>query len=685
VEPGIAKVSWALERGRLSFSWAGPCWVELRGIAPRVRLHHAGNLVDWIADALTEEGGRYRASRAEPALALEWVCREEGSACTLRLEIENRGNEPVRVEELCPLSLAPGGEAVVGAGADRLAVLRNGYQSWSGTRVQRLGETDLDPAFSFLRVLHTDPRHPAAGRSGVVRSDLFTALKNARSGEILCLGFVSSADSLGAVLVRHDEERLLALDATCDFDNVVLPPGGRLVSESLWMAAGRDEQALLERWAETLGRTMKARTDDSSPVGWCSWYEDFGRVNEDAVLRNLDAVSRIEGGLPFDYVMVDDGWQKSIGDWLEWNGKFPHGMPQLAEHIRSRALHPGIWLAPFLARPESDVFRSHRDWFVRAPGGGPLPAAWNPAWGWRRPAYALDTTKPAVQEWLAELARALVHDWGYPILKLDFLFAAALPGEREDGGATRAQALRRGLEAIRAGAGDEAFLIGCGCPLGPAVGVVDAMRIGPDVAPHWTNWLSRGPLRGRHGVATLHALRSVLLRSFLHRRLWLNDPDCILARAARSRLSLEEVRTLATAVGLSGGLFVVGDRIDRLPDDRLAVLRTAHGFSSGRSRTVGLLDHDPPELLLSERAGEIVLAAFNFGDRPRSRSVVVGDWGVSDGVVSEVWTGAALKVRDGWLDLGEIPPHGCRVAVLGTVPIGTPPDKRLEAASTLVL
>ena len=50
------------------------------------------------------------------------------------------------------------------------------------------------------------------------------------------------------------------------------------------------------------------------------------------------------------------------------------------------------------------------------------------------------------------------------------------------------------------------------------------MRIGPDVAPFWTNWLSRGPLRDRHGVATKHAMRNTLTRAFMHRRLWLNDP-----------------------------------------------------------------------------------------------------------------------------------------------------------------
>ena len=115
-----AKLSWAWQRGRLSLAWGGACRIELRGVAPRVRLHHRGKLIDWIPDALADDGGRFRASRADPALELEWTCREEGNTFTLRLEIENRSDEPLRVEELCPFTVAPGGETILGAGTDRM-------------------------------------------------------------------------------------------------------------------------------------------------------------------------------------------------------------------------------------------------------------------------------------------------------------------------------------------------------------------------------------------------------------------------------------------------------------------------------------------------------------------------------------------------------------------------------------
>ena len=71
------------------------------------------------------------------------------------------------------------------------------------------------------------------------------------------------------------------------------------------------------------------------------------------------------------------------------------------------------------------------------------------------------------------------------------------------------------------------------------------MRIGPDVAPFWTNWISRWLLRDRHGVATKNAVRNTLTRAFMHRRLWLNDPDCLMVRDGETALTLDEVQSLA--------------------------------------------------------------------------------------------------------------------------------------------
>jgi alpha-galactosidase len=87
------------------------------------------------------------------------------------------------------------------------------------------------------------------------------------------------------------------------------------------------------------------------------------------------------------------------------------------------------------------------------------------------------------------------------------------------------------------------------------------MRIGPDVAPWWDLPEGRRFPAGYEATmpSTANALRAVEARQFMHRRLWLNDPDCVMLRTADTQLSSDQVRRWATAVGDSGGMVLVSD------------------------------------------------------------------------------------------------------------------------------
>jgi len=655
LSPTPAPLDVQLRDGRLDLRAPAPLPVELTGATLGLVIRRGGRRVGWQAEGLRADG--LTAVWAETGVRLELRSAERDGALVISATVEHGGTEPIVLEEIAPLLIVPPGAVRVGEDTAEWSVFRNGYQSWSGTRVYTLREADSDPRGAFLREGHIDVRHRAAGRPGVLRSDLVTAIVDRRSGAALGIGFLDARDFFGAVVVDVPRGQLRRVAAVLDADGVALNPGQRLELPPLWLAAGTDGEALLAAWAAVAGETMRARVAERSPVGWCSWYYYFNRVRESDLVANLEALGKLRERMPCDYVMLDDGYQRAIGDWLEPNAKFPHGMRWLAERIRTAGFDAGIWMAPFLVRPDARVFSARPGWLLRTPRGAPRRACWNPVWGRGQPAYALDTTHPEVLEWLKELARTAVHQWGFRILKLDFLYAAALPGRRFDAAASRAQALRRGLQALRDGAGEEAFLLGCGCPLGPAVGVVDAMRIGPDVAPFWTNWMSRHLLRDRHGVATKHAIRDTLTRAFMHRRLWLNDPDCLIVRSDHTALTLEEVRTLAATIGLSDGMFVLGDRVETLPEERLAILETARDLLGGALRVVDLFDRDPPELARCVYAEGEVIGVFNFAEQPATRSVEIG----SAATVHELWSGEPLPVRDGRVELPPLPPHGCRL------------------------
>ncbi len=242
-----------------------------------------------------------------------------------------------------------------------------------------------------------------------------------------------------------------------------------------------------------------------------------------------------------------------------------------------------------------------------------------------------------MREHLASVFRAL-RALGFDYLKLDFLYTAAMQADAYEPGLGRAQRLRVGLDAVRAGAGEGAFLLGCGCPLGAAVGVVDGMRIGPDVAPRW---------RAEPGIripgieetlpSTRSAVRSVLARAWMHRRLWLNDPDCLMARRRDTELSLEEARTLAIAIAVTGGMLVFSDdwrSLDAagrdLVRDTLAAARAVDGLGlPSLARAPALLAGEFASTVFAADAEGGTLALFNPGDAAATRELDPGALGFS--------------------------------------------------------
>ena len=630
---------------------------------PEVTYRRGDRTNTWRAE-LVASGDGFAAS-SDDGLRLRLIVQPNGSALIAHAELKNEGSERLYVARIAALA-ADDGTCRIGARADRWSVLRNGYQSWTGTRSFRVQEVDPDPWSGLLKIGLIDIRNPSPQRPGHFLSHMFTAVKNLESGEALVAGFLTGCRAFGMLEVRVAAQRCARFAAALDYDEIALEPGDEIHTEPVWLASGWSENDLLAAYAGAVGAAMHARVPARNPVGWCSWYYYFTRVSEDDVLQNVRALSELRSRFPCDYVQVDDGYQAEIGDWLVTNGKFPRGMAWLAEHIRGAGFDAGIWTAPFLARSGSRLLAEHPDWFVKNRRGRPRFALYNPLWGKWGNCYALDTTHPQVLDWLRHTFRTIAGEWGYRVLKLDFLFAAALPGCRHDARATRAMALRKGLEAIREGAGDEAFLLGCGCPLAPAIGVVDAMRIGPDVAPFWTNFGSRVPCRDLHGLATKHAIRNALTRACMHRKWWLNDPDCLMVRDTETELTVDEVRSLATVIAATDGMIVLSDHIGRLSPERLHILQRTRQLSGGDAQVVDLLRVDLPELVVSRAPGRTVVAVFNFADEPRRKSVDLNALGVPAAAscsAVEWWTGTDVSIADGHADFGEVPPHGCRVLV----------------------
>lgn len=273
---------------------------------------------------------------------------------------------------------------------------------------------------------------------------------------------------------------------------------------------------------------------------WSSWYRYFEAVTDADILRDVAAMDRLE--VPVDVVQIDDGWTLGVGESLERRPAFG-SLERVVDAVRASGRRAGIWLAPFLVGRDSTVAREHPDWLMGDAGEN-----------WGTTLAGLDLTHPGVRDHLAR-SFAEITRLGVDYIKLDFLYGGALPGRRHDD-LTGIEAYRSGMRLIRDVVGPDPYLLGCGAPLLPSLGLVDAMRVSPDTYHE----------DGQDGSVGLRGRLSLEGRTWQHGRLWVADPDCVVARPTFP-LRYE----WADVARRSGGLRSVSDRLDELDDAGLAL------------------------------------------------------------------------------------------------------------------
>jgi alpha-galactosidase len=168
-------------------------------------------------------------------------------------------------------------------------------------------------------------------------------------------------------------------------------------------------------------------------------------------------------------------------------------------------------------------------------------------------------------------------------------------------------------------------------------------------------------------------VRNSLTRAWMHRRLWLNDPDALILREAGSDLSDAEVRSLATVIALSGGACMLGDDLPALEVDRQPL--SAHGLGphGDQPQVLDLLSHETPGHLVVEQdrpwgRGWIV-ALFNWEGRPADLSLELSLLGIPAEIschLHEFWSRTYRRVR-GTVRFANVEAHGCRAFLLHPV------------------
>ncbi len=367
----------------------------------------------------------------------------------------------------------------------------------------------------------------------------------------IILAFTSCRRFAGRFYLRQK-----SIQVVIETDGLSIGPGETWQLEELLFTKGPDRNTLLSDLAARISSHHPPLLWERPPTGWCSYGAYGTKSTSVQILDNVDAIARRIPQLT--YLQIDDGYQLWLGDWLDTAPSFGEDIGLVMKQIKDRGQEPALWIAPFVADPESKVFQQHPQWFIRDHDGKPLQASKVTFGGWDSGEwYVLDGTHPEVQHHLENIFRRMRQEWDCTYFKLDANFWGAMHGGVfYDPHATRVEAYRRGMEAIRRGAGEDCFLLGCNHPVWPSFGLIHGSRSSDDMARNWKTI-------EKDATQTME-------RNWQNGRLWWNDPDTV---CLTGNLTEDEFKFHAIAAYASGGLILSGDDLTKLPAERLAILR----------------------------------------------------------------------------------------------------------------
>ena len=305
---------------------------------------------------------------------------------------------------------------------------------------------------------------------------------------------------------------------------------------------------------------------ESAATGWSTWYCYYMAPTQKDLNQETDALAEKLKPYGLEYVHIDAAYTKGKdANWLEWNKEsFPEGGKAWFEHIKEQGLKPGLWLNIYGANYANPSMADSypEEYFLRDTNGN-LDQACCTA---DSTVVKLDYTNPEVIEnHLKPLFKTLVNDWGLTYLK-DAGWGRWMDYYEEN----RANAMnpdmdsrvvyRKAQEAVRDVLGKDKYITGCAMhEVGVGFGYFDGARTGPDDYASWTG-------EGHWSGGMQAYFQSLFGANYLNGICWFSDPDDVMIR---DPLTLDEGKTIVSAISLTGQNYIISDFIAEFSPERL--------------------------------------------------------------------------------------------------------------------
>jgi len=298
--------------------------------------------------------------------------------------------------------------------------------------IEKAASMNLDIPFGDWQWIHFTGRH--AMERNITRSDIYHGVQSIGSvrgtsshqyqpfsiickkettetaGECYGFSFLYSGEHITEIEKDQTGSSRVIMGIHPDNFSWQLEPGEQLELPQVMLSFSNEGLGKLSRNNhKVINRNIVRgkRSKEKRPVLINNWEATYFDFNGEKLL-NIAKEARDMG---IELFVMDDGWfgtrnddNSSLGDWFSNEDKLGCSLKELGEKITGLGIDFGIWIEPEMISENSQLYRNHPEWVVKAPGRNPDLA---------RNQMVLDLANPEVCDYLINVFTELLS--GAPI------------------------------------------------------------------------------------------------------------------------------------------------------------------------------------------------------------------------------------------------------------------------------
>ncbi|MGL5579956.1 MAG: alpha-galactosidase [Cetobacterium sp.] len=253
-----------------------------------------------------------------------------------------------------------------------------------------------------------------------VNSNPFIALKRKEttefSGEVYGFNLVYSGNHIEMVEKNQYNKLRVSIGMNPFNFNWTLLKGDEFQSPEVVMSYSNTGMNGLSLNYHRLYRERLARgvwRDKVRPVLLNNWEATYFDFNEEKILD----IAKKAKELGVELFVLDDGWfgarnhdKAGLGDWWSNLEKIPSGVEGLSKKVEEMGIKFGLWFEPEMVNKDSELYRNHPNWILRAPNRKHTPS---------RNQHTLDLGREDVREYLYEKISKILRESKISYVKWD--------------------------------------------------------------------------------------------------------------------------------------------------------------------------------------------------------------------------------------------------------------------------